>query len=207
VLQTTPNWKELLVWRDGYDAWQKAGSLSEFAGLGPVPPPIPKPQVIQSGATVDNLAQPLPQVPQSERKPERKLIGGWLLLPMLGTVLAPFRALAQAAQDLAVFDQDVTPGVFAWAGSEMLFNVGMMVAWIVAAVRLFKRKRSYPHFFSTLLIISYLGIVVSTLVGVAFFNLPLTPEDYGQLTFGLVALLIWVSYMARSKRVRETFVW
>jgi GYF domain 2 len=39
VLKRNPNWKELLVWQDGYREWQRAGSIEEIAALFAAPIP------------------------------------------------------------------------------------------------------------------------------------------------------------------------
>jgi hypothetical protein len=40
-IQKIPNWKDLLVWRDGFTDWQKAESVNEILALFVTPPPIP----------------------------------------------------------------------------------------------------------------------------------------------------------------------
>jgi hypothetical protein len=45
ILQRFSNWREVLVWREGDDQWQKAGSISDFADMRAAPPPIPKNQL------------------------------------------------------------------------------------------------------------------------------------------------------------------
>jgi hypothetical protein len=42
VLNHQPEWQEVLVWRQGFNGWKKAGSVDEIAALFITPPPIPK---------------------------------------------------------------------------------------------------------------------------------------------------------------------
>jgi uncharacterized protein DUF4339 len=50
ILQGIPSWRETLVWREGDDQWQKAGSISDLAEFRAAPPPIPKDQIQESAA-------------------------------------------------------------------------------------------------------------------------------------------------------------
>jgi len=43
ALNRSPNWKEVLVWREGDGDWRRAGNFSELDYLNATPPPIPQP--------------------------------------------------------------------------------------------------------------------------------------------------------------------
>jgi hypothetical protein len=136
---------------------------------------------------------------------EPRGIGGWLILVMLGLVIAPFFALGALGQGFTFLANDMTSGVRIFVISIIIFNLSMMIAWIVAAIRFFKRKRSFPKFFIMVLMIDFLGVLIFTFIEAGVFDSPLTWENYKELIRPLVSLLIWAPYIARSKRVRNTF--
>src|SRR5215467_5090406 len=132
---------------------------------------------------------------------EPKGIGGWLVLPMLGTIVSPLVALWGILQTIPLFEIELPPGLQAFVIAEIIFHFGLMVGWIVAAIWLFKHKRSFPSLFITMLMVTFGGALVDAAIGTSVFGTPLTAEDYRTLARGLVDLLIWVPYMAKSKRV------
>jgi GYF domain 2 len=82
-LAKTPNAKEVLVWGDEFPDWKKAGEVPELRAQTVVPPPLP------DGTTAK---KPSHDLSTQEKHPpnEIKGISGWLLLPVLGTILTPF---------------------------------------------------------------------------------------------------------------------
>jgi Protein of unknown function (DUF2569) len=137
---------------------------------------------------------------------EPRGIGGWLILPMLGTIVSPLFALLAIVETIPAFENELPSGLQAFVIGEILFNFGLMVGWIVAAVRLFKHKRSFPSLFITMLVVSFVGSLVDAGIATSVYGTQLGTDDYRTLVRGLVSLLIWAPYMAKSKRVRNTFV-
>ena len=137
---------------------------------------------------------------------EPKGIGGWLILPMLETLLSPLLALRGIVEIVSAFERDLTPGLKILLIFEIIFNLCLIIGWIVAAVQLFKHKRSFPSLFITMLILSFAGPLVDAFIAVWIFEVQLGPDDYRYLGRGLISLLIWAPYMAKSKRVRNTFI-
>ena len=43
-----PNWKEVLIWKEEYSEWRKAGSVSDLDLARAMPPPIPRTQAISN---------------------------------------------------------------------------------------------------------------------------------------------------------------
>jgi Protein of unknown function (DUF2569) len=107
---------------------------------------------------------------------EPKGIGGWLIFPMLGTVIAPLFALQAIVETILVFERDLTPELRLFVASEIVFNLRLMAGWIVAAVRLFKHKRSFPSLFVTMLIVSVVGMFVDGLVATSIFGIQPEPD-------------------------------
>jgi Protein of unknown function (DUF2569) len=137
---------------------------------------------------------------------ESKGIGGWLILPMLWTLLSPMLAIRGIVEIVSAFDRDLTSGLKILLISEIIFNLCLMIGWIVTAVQLFKHKRSFPSLFITMLIVSFAGPLVDAFVAVWIFEVQLGASDYGYLGLGLIIMLIGTPYMTRSKRIRNTFI-
>jgi hypothetical protein len=81
----------------------------------------------------------------------------------------------------------------------------MMIAWIIAAIRLFKHKPSFPRFFVMLLLIECLAALITAAITVGVYDQTLTPDEFKGAIHPFMLLAIWGPYMARSKRVRNTF--
>jgi hypothetical protein len=137
---------------------------------------------------------------------EPKGIGGWLILPMLWTLLSPLLAIRGIVEIVSAFDKDFTSGLKILLVSEIAFNLCLIVGWIATAVLLFKHNRSFPLLFITMLVVSFAGPLVDAFVAVWIFEVQLRPADYGYLGLGPFILLIGAPYMTRSKRVRNTFI-
>ena len=97
-------------------------------------------------------------------------------------------------------------GILTFVIIEVLVNVGLTIAWIVAIVGLFQHRRFYPRFYVALCAISLVVVVADISVAAVFFNIPMEPDDAKNIVRPLAALAIWGPYMFKSKRVRNTFV-
>jgi hypothetical protein len=137
---------------------------------------------------------------------EPKGLGGWLILPMLWTLLSPMLAIRGIVEIVSAFDRDLTSGLKILLISEVIFNLCLVIGWIVTAVLLFKHKRSFPSLFITMLIVSFAGPLVDAFVAIWIFEVQLGTNDYGYLGLGLTIMLVGIPYMTRSKRVRNTFI-
>jgi hypothetical protein len=132
-------------------------------------------------------------------------IGGWLIFPMLNTVVSPLSSLMGIVEILPLLGNDMPSGVGITLISKLIFSLFMMIAWIVAAIHLFKHKRSFPSFFIVLLLIELLGGLIIVVITVGVFNAAPMAGDHTDLVDSFLALIIFGPYMARSKRVRNTF--
>ena len=137
---------------------------------------------------------------------EPKGIGGWLILPMLWTLLSPMLAVRGIMEIVSAFDRDLTTGLKILLTAEIIFNLCLVIGWIFTAVWLFKHKRSFPLLFITMLVVSFAGPLVDACVAIWIFEVQLGASDYRYLGLGLVIMLIGTHYVTRSKRVRNTFI-
>ena len=78
-LAQIPDWEKLRVWREGFDAWQRAGDVEEFAGGAAAPGPAPKRRDAEARSSATDARQP--------RSPRKwsigKVLGGIALLAMV----------------------------------------------------------------------------------------------------------------------------
>jgi Protein of unknown function (DUF2569) len=135
-----------------------------------------------------------------------KGIGGWLILPAVGTVASPFVMAYSAFQSGSAWNSSPSTDITIFIAMETLFNLGLMVAWTVAVFQLFNHKRSYPKSFVALFAILLVGTLLDAYIATTIFDLSLDSSDVrGMVRTGL-GLAIWGPYMFNSKRVRNTFV-
>jgi hypothetical protein len=135
-----------------------------------------------------------------------KGIGGWLILPTIGTVVSPFAMAYWSFETGRALSTSLAPTLLTFIAIETVFNISLVVAWIVAIVMLFKHKRIYPKLFVALLAIGLVGTAVDLVVVAAAFDVRVDANDIKGLVRSVVGLAIWGPYMFISKRVLNTFV-
>jgi hypothetical protein len=135
-------------------------------------------------------------------------IGGWLVLPVLITLLTPLRLLVPLIQSSQSLPQVVAlsaPPMKVYLLGESLVIVGLVLGWAYTAIILFERRRSFPATFNTLLVatLAYSSLVlVLALFGIGG---PVQRNNIGAVISGALACAIWIPYMQQSVRVRNTF--
>ncbi|MBY5920206.1 DUF2569 domain-containing protein [Ferrimonas balearica] len=147
-------------------------------------------------------------------------LGGWLILVGIGVCIAPIRLF----MELRFYPELFTDGTFEvitdlnlesyhplWGPliiGELAFNLVMLVATLVLIGLYFTRHHWFPRLY-IIVLLSFLlfiplDIWVTTLV------LPDMPvwdkETADQMMRTVVSCAIWVPYMLRSRRVKNTFV-
>jgi hypothetical protein len=135
-----------------------------------------------------------------------KGIGGWLILPAIGTVISPFVMAYWTFETATALSGPLTTGLKIFISIEALFNLGLTIAWIVAIFMLFKHKRSYPRLFVTILAVTLVGTVLDLVLAVTSFNADIDANDIKGLARSVIGLAVWGPYMFISKRVKNTFV-
>jgi hypothetical protein len=145
-------------------------------------------------------------------------IGGWLLLPMAGMVLSlVYFALGLGSlRDLFLILPRVDPGVGTFLVVEtVVAGLLQLVAPIYLLVLFFNTRirfpRHYCYWLASVLIYSVLDLIATWILVQSYFAVagqdPRVPEEVWQapLRAALVAA-IWIPYMNRSVRVKNTFV-
>jgi transglutaminase-like putative cysteine protease len=143
-------------------------------------------------------------------------VKGWLILPIIGLVLTPLTVLGELFDEsmLWIFSQSEwdavvqanSSGMIFLIGTECIYNGFVLLAPLFLLILLFKRRWFLPA-----LMIGFYTLQIVFLVGTIIF-LAVLDVEYAVLTEsisedigGVVALLIWISYFAVSKRVKATF--
>lgn len=147
-------------------------------------------------------------------------IRGWLILPLLGMVIAPavtaiLLSMASTAFKAGLWEDLTTPGGGfydpSWAPFIIFEFVGRIALSILAVVGLYfaiQRDRRAPR----LVIAYYLANVAFSAVQLVWvkWSLPIadqfTSSSLGDVLRGLLAAGVWVPYMLVSRRVKGTFV-
>ena len=147
------------------------------------------------------------EVSQAPAVTEPKGIGGWLILPVIGTLLSPLITAYAAFQDAVVLlNASVPTALAAFIVIEFVYNFGLMTAWIFAAVLLFRHKWLYPRLFLALLVITLIGTVLDLVVAAMAFDVTIDSSDIRSAGRSAIQLAIWGPYMHKSVRVKNTFV-
>lgn len=147
-------------------------------------------------------------------------IGGWLLLPLFGLIITPFRVTFET---ILVFRPVLEPGVWRalttpghdayhplWStviAFELVTNAALIVFTVVLLVLFFRKSRRVPR----LMIVWYLSMMAMQLIDLALTEaIPAAAANGSEGTRDTVraiaAAAIWVPYFLRSVRVRNTFV-
>src|SRR5262249_40298156 len=135
-----------------------------------------------------------------------KGIGGWLILPTIGTVLSPFLMAFSTYQSATALSSSLSSGLQFFIVLEALFNGALTLAWVYAAFALFSHKRIYPRLFVIILAVTLVGTVLDLAVAVSLFNADVDANDIRGVVRSVIGLAIWGPYMFVSKRVKNTFV-
>jgi hypothetical protein len=148
-------------------------------------------------------------------------LGGWLIFVGLGVILSPliiigtlFPAYVQIFQN-GSWGVLTTPGSTAYSSlwapliiAEMAINIGLVVAWVVAGILYFSKKKGFPKLYIGLFLFS-LAFIIADAIATSMV-LPSEPafdqKTIQQCGRTLIAALIWIPYMLRSKRVKATFI-
>jgi transglutaminase-like putative cysteine protease len=152
--------------------------------------------------------------------PEVEGIGGWLILVAVGVCVTPFMIGWHFVQTLPVYAASTwahltTPGTGGyhamWAPVlifELVANVSLMVLGVLLALTFFRRKRLFPGLFVVLMIARLLASTADALLTT---TIPAAAADSttamaSSTVREWVVGIIWIAYMFRSRRVRNTFV-
>ena len=148
-------------------------------------------------------------------------LAGWLVLVGIGLLISPIRLLILT---WSIFAPIILEGYWAvlttpgsevyhpmWAPLlvvELVANVALIFTAICLIILFFMRSRSFPRVYTWMAVLSLLFIVLDMFATKLI--LPdeplLDPGTARELGRAIFTVAIWVPYMHRSKRVKNTFV-
>lgn len=141
---------------------------------------------------------------------EPKGLGGWMIPPMLGTILAPFTSLKSVGGNLTLISG---PQFSTFISSfqillfvETFIVVAIICVWTYANYLLFKRKAQYPILFNALLLFTLCFGLAESAILYSAFGVPVDADAGRDSVKAFLFCLIWIPYMLRSRRVKNTFV-
>jgi len=143
-------------------------------------------------------------------RPEPHGIGGWLILPMLGTCISPFinlKGIGESLQEIGKPEFSMyIPSLRFFMIAELVVIFGLICAWVYAIVLLFRHKQRYPVLFNGLLLFTLVWGLAEVFIVSVYFEATPDPSEVANVVRGFITCVIWVPYMMRSKRVANTFV-
>ena len=155
-------------------------------------------------------------VTSARRVPDRAIgpsgFGGWLLLLAIGQTLAPLRTLnvlAQSADGYRALQDSSIPNATLAIYAEVGLFICFAAFQVFIIVSMYRRRRFFPELFYSQWVAA-MGvpiadwILTSTLLHIPLDSLVTVKDIAGVLGAGLLGG-IWVWYVARSVRVRNTF--
>jgi Protein of unknown function (DUF2569)/GYF domain 2 len=218
ALSLMPEPTNILVWRNGLHAWQKATELSELLPHVATPPPLPPPR---PSVPLSNIpAEPSVSVEEASHfrhlKPDISGIGGWLILIAIGQVLGPLRMLVALGEYLEKLEPSVTQKFPVAIWGEAIINLGLVFFFVRAAFLFFRRSRKFPLYFIWQWALTIaLPFIDTAWVAISFAAYTgrspsefasLSPEEVGRSIAAAIIGAIWIAYVLRSKRVANTFI-
>ena len=134
-------------------------------------------------------------------------IGGWLWFIAIGLVLGTFRNFMAGFEGLELLSNpDFKISIISFFETISLFL--LVVFNVIIAIKFFQEKEIFILYFKYyyLFVISY-TILDMAIVSFAF-QIPLSnfPAEIGQLIANILAAVIWISYLNKSIRVKNTFI-
>jgi len=150
-----------------------------------------------------------------------KGLGGWLVLPIIGSIIRPFSALANLRENfLPIFTNGSWEKVTSpesslfiplWGPTilfEIAFNVLLVVFSVTICILMFRKSRKTPKYYIILLagVPAALTIDLILCVNLPNFSQNALFKSLSTLAPTIVAAAIWIPYFIKSSRVKNTFI-
>ncbi len=135
-------------------------------------------------------------------------IGGWLILPAIGIVVAPVQFAKNVLDYFPRFEL-LAPGTLLHTMTmvEILAWIGFAILATMTAVQFFTHRKSAPKLYRALLVGQLLFVVAAYWAAAILFDAPMFDVDAAiAIAMLLAACAIWIPYFRCSERVRNTFV-
>lgn len=139
-------------------------------------------------------------------------IGGWLVVVALALIVSPFIQLDALGEQVVAYNTLIIPsGRVSLTLSTLIFTetfvTGVFLTWACINIYLFlKKKSAFKNAFAGFLCINWLFVVADLVAAELVVDLPVTSDELMDVTRRFIGVLIWVTYIYRSKRVKNTFI-
>lgn len=137
--------------------------------------------------------------------------GGWLIFVLVAQTLAPLITVVQfwttALQYGPVLDR---PGGTIVVTGEVFLNIALLAIEITSLVLMYRMSRRFPNWFTAQCVARSLSPVLDWLLVWWIFDIPidrLVEDGDARTAYNIIiGSVVWVIYIHRSVRVRNTFV-
>lgn len=146
------------------------------------------------------------QIATQAAEPKLVGIGGWLILPAIGLVLAPIISVFGLIALLGSMPDLADAGYGGVTAINTVAVIGLLAFMIYATTRFFGKKRNAPTVMITLYAIQFGVVVLLLLIELGAGAEEFTVESGKALVGSAIGAAIWIPYFKLSKRVRATFV-
>jgi hypothetical protein len=153
---------------------------------------------------------------------EAQVIGGWLILIGIGLVLSPFKLLFDLYHTPAFLNNAIWGNLFDFNNSsknmllgivmifELVYNCAQLVFLALLIFLFFKRRTIFPPFTIAFYVITLIFLIadswVVSILNLTELNMADKKAAFKDIMRGILSVAIWVPYLLRSKRVKQTFV-
>lgn len=132
-------------------------------------------------------------------------VGGWLVLPAIGTYLAPLYKAYSAYDVLRLYSDGLPLPSKLFIVGFGLACIALTFAWLYACVLLSRLDTLFPNVYVALLVVEIAIAVFSALLVTQYFGAKLEQDDIKETMRPIVVAVVWIPYMLVSKRVKATF--
>lgn len=212
--------RRVMIWRHGFEDWKAVEDVSEVAQQVFRPPPlrrsIPPPTPERAALTIREPAVDVEEAAQFKNvRAELTGLSGWLVLIGLGQVLGILKFVGTMGKYYGEVDAQVWTRFRTMMWGEAALNGVLFLVFVYTAVLFFRRSRLFPKFFIWQFVLSlsaplvatlWAGFTISMATGQPMSELmSFDTQEISQMIAVVVTAAIWIPYILKSRRVRNTF--
>ena len=161
-----------------------------------------------------------PVTTYSEFEVQPRKFGGWLLSPSIGVILGPLLVIVTLfTAFLPIFtggtwealtnvsSEFYLPYFGSLMVAELVFDLALLVVSVYLAYLFFNKRSSFPKWYAGITVFSLVFLLVDAFAISVVVCVPVIDvETIKALIPPLLGLFIWVPYLYKSKRSKETFI-